>query len=296
MTGNDETSPALQGRHPAADELAGFAEGTLAFEDDEQIRRHLEVCAECHGLVRDLSTYPSLEPPDETYRVNEEELRTTLGALRARVLDSLSSDPARAVTVEVAESQPREPRNEPVARPPASDRPATLTPSPSQPPDKAYQRRRWRPLLAAAVVLLGLGWGWQRGSESKRLLAEVATLRNQLAAAEEYLQPQVNVKVARLLASDDPVRGTSTPVLTLGKTATTVLIQTPEPLPAGEYIVEIRQPTGEVVLPIQGLEPLTIGLSFFLPPAALEPGEYRIWLLRGSAEIYPKPFELRVPE
>ena len=132
--------------------------------------------------------------------------------------------------------------------------------------------RRWRPLLAAAVVFLALGWGWQRGIGAKKLQAEVIELRQRLATAEaELRRPWVNVRVARLLAGDDPLRSSSTPPLSLGKTGNVVLIQTPEPLPTGRYTVEIRSPTDEVIHRIEDLEPQKIGLSFFLPSAALEP-------------------------
>ena len=292
MTPHDPISPGLD-EHPAADQLADFAEGTLPFANEQQVRRHLEVCAECDSLIRDLSSYPTLEPPDETYQVDDEELRATLGALRARSLgaspDDRSSEPN---DVPVAAPEPEAPQPEarewrsPPAAVPVDERSVPFAP-----------QRRWQMLAAAAAVLLALSWGWQRGRGFKKLEAEVTELRQQLAATKDELrQPLANVKVARLLAGDDPLRGSTAPTLSLARTGSTVLIQTLEPLPPGRYTGEIRRPSGEVARRIENLEPQPIGLTFFLPAAALEPGDYRLWLLRDGSEVYPTPFELQVAE
>ncbi len=292
MSRDDVTSAAPAGEHPSADALADYAVGTLPSEDQQQVRDHLEDCAECHGLVLDLSSYPELEPPDASYRVSDQELRASLGALRARVLEPLPE--ARRDRSKGAAAPEPEARSSPQLAPvPVADRAPRRPHSPANEP----VQRHWQPLLAAAVVLLAFGWGWQRGAGTEKLRAEVAELQNRLSAAESELQrPWVNVRVARLLADDDPLRGSPAPSLSLGRTGSTVLIQTPEPLPAGRYTGEIRGPGGEVVLRIEGLEPQNVGLSFFLPAAALEPGEYRMWLLQGDTEVYPTPFELRVSE
>ena len=119
MNDSDGSPLTPEGQHPAADKLADFAEGTLPFEDVQQIRRHLEVCPECHHLIRDLSSYPALEPPSEPYKVSAEELRTNLAlCVPVSWIPHRANGPAGPETSRPRPTRPNRRREGRVAKPP----------------------------------------------------------------------------------------------------------------------------------------------------------------------------------
>ncbi len=305
MTRDEDHFPGAAGsgtaveEHPATDELVDYA-AELDRELEPRVRRHLEGCAECRDLVRDLADYPALEPPGEAYRVDEEEVRRTLGALRTQLLDPANRPPseperpaASTVTawrdeeafdkLELMAAAAVEPFRDAV---PGAVLPSWPTPA-SSPAIGAFgwsRASRWV-WAAAALVLLSLGTYHQ---------IRVRDLKFQLAdAAAALRQPRANARVVRLFSADNPLRGSVGP---LGDAGVTLAIQPPEPLPPGVYTGEIRNLAGDTVLEISGLEPQAAGLTFYLPPEALPAGDYRVRLIREDGEVWPTSFELQIVE
>ncbi|MCP4659318.1 MAG: zf-HC2 domain-containing protein [bacterium] len=272
--------------HPPADELVDYAGGELAPEPAQRLHGHLERCRECRELVGDLTAYPDLEPPGDAYRVDEQEMRHTLGTLRTRLLDSRNRRP----------EEPGEP-----------DRPAAEAREAEEAPAKLLRFRPasaagrspapWWSWAAAAVIVLSLGWGLSRQLELSRLESAVENLGSRLSEAEAALrQPRANAAVVGLPATDDPLRSPEVPAVSPGDAGVTLVIQPDEPLPPGEWAAEIRGPDGTTVLRIAGLRPQAVGVTFYLPPKSLPAGEYRVWLTRDGATVWPTTFELAVAE
>ncbi len=253
----------FSGVHPTADELLGYADNELDPEAGKGIRHHLEGCAECRELVEDLAAYPDLEPPGNAYRVDEEELRATLGGLRARLLGSRAR-------------QARKEQGEPAKVLAFSPAPATAAPGPAR-------ALRWWSLAAAAVVVLALGWGLDR---QLRLSETEALLR----------QARANAEVVTLFPSDDPMRSPEASAIALGTGGVTVILTPDEPFPPRIFAGEIRSPDGNIVLRITGLEPRAPGIRFYLPPQSLPAGAYRVRLIRDDGEVWPTTFELVLRE
>jgi len=251
----------FSGVHPTADELLGYADNELDPEAGEGIRNHLEGCTECRELVEDLAAYPDLEPPGDAYRVDEEERRATLGGLRTRLLGSRAR-------------QGRAEEGEPAKVLAFSPAPATAAPGPAR-------ALRWWSLAAAAVVVLALGWGLDR---QLRLSETEALLR----------QARANAEVVQLVPSDDRMRSPEASASALGTGGVTVVLE--GLFPTRVFAGEIRSPDGNIVLRIEGLEPRTLGIQFYLPPQSLPAGAYRVRLIRDDGEVWPTTFELVLRE
>lgn len=268
----DENRATAALEHPTAEELVGYGEKTLDPETERRVHRHLKRCRQCRELVRDLAAYPEVEPPGDAYRVGENEMRSTLGTLRARLLD------------------PRErARFLPSAAAPDPER-AKLLPFPPRRGTAARRSwaGRWPHAAVAAVLLLALGWGF-RGQ------LEIGNLNRRLAEAEASLRrPRANAEVVKLLPTDNPLRSPEGSGIAPGEAGVTVVLEPDELLPPRVFAAEIRRLDGETVLRIEGLEPRPMGITFYLPPESLPAGEYRVWLIGDDAEVWPKTFELLI--
>ena len=270
--------------HPTVEELLEVAEGTLPLAAEQRVRSHLETCSECDSLVRDLVLYPKLEPPEEAYRVDEAELRSSLGALRARFLELERENESGVVVDDPKKAEP--------TLDPANPR----LESPLVPP-KLWRRSRWDLGIAAAVVLLALAWGGQQWNTVRELRQEIVEIRSQQEAADKRPKELLtNIRVVQVVADGDPRRRLGATTLITGGQGTLVIVQAQEPLPVATYTVEIRRDDGEVELRLEDLQPETIGVSFLLTPEILKPGSYQLWLLQDDQEVHQEPVLFRVVE
>lgn len=258
-------------RYPSTTERAELDSGLSVGELAEELERRLETCAECAALLEDLKDFGTLEPPSEDFDFSEEDLRRSLGSIRAQ---SLASAPSAVDTHRVRDSPETSPPVTPFRR------------------KQDQGKLPWlQPLPWAALVLLGLGMSWWRSHDISRLKEQVAGLEEGLAAAGERLRrPQVNIPVIELLAADDPLRG---PVQDHGLGGALVLLEPEEPLAPADYIVEISDRAGPV-LSLSGLRPRGGGLTFYLPPEALDPGIYSVTIRTEAGEPWPAKFELKL--
>lgn len=269
---------AVAGSHPTADELVSHANGELAPEPSARLKRHLEGCSECREVVRDLAAFPALEPPGEAYRIGPEELRSSLGELRVRALaeeiGALDSgiDPERPSTPSQPDAAPR------------ADRGRLLR----------FPAARWLPQAAMVVALLG--WGLYGRFEVEDLKDELEDARSRLAATAAALtRPLANAGVAQLPELGNPLRGPSSG-LSLQPAGLTVVLDPDDPLPPGRYSAEIRTASGTLVHQIEELEPQPLGLSFYLPPGGLPPGEYTVRVRGDDGAEWPTVWRLALQQ
>lgn len=249
--------------HPTAEELVAYALGELAAEEESRLRRHVEGCEECRDLAQDLAAFPDLEPPDDSYRVGEEELRETRGKLRARLLEPSEKE---------AEAEPKVLRF-------SAPQPSRST----KPPMAVW----W---AVAAALLLVFGWGLSGHRTAGRLKEQVSDLEGRLKAAESW----VNVRSATLLPAEDPLRSSEEPELTLEDGL--LLILEAEEVPPSPLTAEVRTTEGNTVWRVEGLKARNGVLTFALRPGELDPGEYRIFLVDHKGEELPVSFVLRLAE
>jgi len=252
--------------HPWPEDVLRSVEGGADPWLAEQLRVHLGGCATCRELAHDLENYPDVEPPNEAFRVDEQEARRALGAVRRRLL--------------LAEAS-------------AVEQPDLPTPSARR---RLEARGRWRrsarvrrlaAAAALAAALIGGAFWWL-------YMARLVPVQERLQRAEhELFRPLANVPIAQLLPSDDPLRSPELPGIAADAGAL-VLLETEEALPSGELAAEIRTIAGTLVLRIDGLVARPAGVTFYLPPGRLPPGDYRVRLLRGSGEMLPVSYDLAI--
>jgi hypothetical protein len=142
--------------------------------------------------------------------------------------------------------------------------------------------------VALALVLVGAGAFWRSHQ------ARLSKLQARLERAESALRsPLANVQIAVLLASDDSWRTPEEPGIA-GGSGVLVLLQSEELLPPGAISAEIRTVPGGLVLRIDSLVARPTGVTFFLPPNRLPPGDYDVRLVLGSGEVLPTSYSLTI--
>jgi len=276
MNGDQERLSQAVADHPPEEELLSYAHGELEAQAQTRIRDHLEGCARCGGLVRDLEAFPDLEPPGDAYRVGEDELRDTLGMLRARLLGAGGPTATRSRKSEEAGR--------------------VLKYSPPSSPE-ATRFRWWQRSAVAAALVLSLAWGFRGQLEVGRLEESLGNSEARLADAEAALRrPRANARIVTLLTTDDPLRSPDASGSFLGDAGITVILEPEELFPPETFTGEIRNLRDETVLRIGGLRPDDSGIRFYLPPGSLPTGDYRVWLWREDGTSWSTSFELSIDE
>lgn len=74
--------------HPRPEDLLAYQAGDLPDEEADRIQEHLALCSECVRTVRDLSSFPDVEPAREEDRLSEDELAAAWTRLRQAVAPS----------------------------------------------------------------------------------------------------------------------------------------------------------------------------------------------------------------
>ncbi len=101
------------GRPPSPEELDAYADGDLAEEDAERIREHLTWNHESREVIRDLASFPDIEPPTGEVPPSESELQEAWQRLEERLEDDPGPDekPGRTAGASVlpwrTEGEPR---------------------------------------------------------------------------------------------------------------------------------------------------------------------------------------------
>lgn len=164
------SSPDPVGAHPSVDELADLAEDLVEPATAEELRRHLDGCADCRGTAEALSEIGALlgeapapvMPADVAARLDA---ALAAAAADADATDRATSAPAapqgthRGATAAGPPRGPATAPHSPTAPPGPPGRPATAASSPTGPGRPRPRRRRAAVLLGAAAALLAVGLG-----------------------------------------------------------------------------------------------------------------------------------------
>lgn len=267
--------------HPSAEMLTAWADQQLEAKAAERLEQHFESCTSCRELAEDLRAFDQLGAAEE---LDEEDVEKSLGELRRRVLVA-EAEKAAFAEPHQTESNLEDAVILPFVAAPTS-RQAPLRP-------EGLGRRSFFSAWAAAalVALVGGGVAFERQQEVTRLSEKVAALDAANAELKADLKrPLANPAILELKPESGPLRGGDDSV-PYGE-ALTVVLQSNMTFPSGPWHATISI-GGNSALEIEDLKPVAGALYFFLPPEALEPGEYQIRLTYEDGEkTWPEVFPL----
>jgi hypothetical protein len=263
------------GPHPEADELAAYHAGALEPADENRVRDHLVLCAQCGQALLDLAAFAD-PAADDGEGLPSGLGETVWSGVLAGIHAAEDRPPAPVVPMP---QRPLRPRESTIGSAPRVRRGAG-----EESPHRSSRRLRIFQALAAALLCATVG-----------LSLWVASLRR---TVDELSRPQLNAPVIDLYTGTMRSEGAPSPVATV-PAGTRLFIVTLNPAgrqSATGFRVEIDRVGGGAVWSGTGHLNADGLLSLALTRAVVGPGEYRIRLFEtGSRSTTPiEEYALRV--
>lgn len=252
------------GAHPKIEELAAYHAGELEPQAVARVREHISVCRECSDLLLDLINFADLTPPPGEPDLTDDEMEQDWQALRARMGEGNTEEPARPKEVVPIRS-------------------AATAPAPG-----LSRTSPWLPVAASLLAVLGLSFGLYQSYKANEYAQRLKTLQ------EPRVVEAVNAH------KNDAVRGnagaeTESPASLSSEQGGVVFLFPDLEKESLKYQIEILR-DGKVrwsgTATTQESQPLE-EISIEIPGGFLEPGSYKLRLLRGDGTLdHDAPLEV----